>query len=67
MPTLSRGFAEAGFEICSTDKAMLRRRLAKGLSAPYEWLRFGALKVWTTFSRATRTRRELQLIARKRQ
>ena len=67
VPTLSRGFAEAGFEICSVDKAMLRRRLAKGLSAPYEWLRFGALKAWTTFARVTRLRRELQLIARKRQ
>jgi SAM-dependent methyltransferase len=67
VPTLSRGLEEAGFEICSSDKAMLRRRLAKGLSAPYEWLRFGALKAWTAVSRTTRLRRELQLIARKRQ
>lgn len=67
VPTLTRGLTDAGFEICSTDKAMLRRRLAKGLSAPYEWLRFGALKAWTSFARVTRLRRELQVIARKRQ
>lgn len=67
VPSLGRGLEAAGFELCSTDKAILRRRLAKGLSAPYEWVRFGALKMWTTFSRTTRLRRELQLIARKRQ
>jgi len=41
--TLSRGASEAGLEVVSVDKAMLRRRLAKGWAAPYEWLRFVAL------------------------
>lgn len=63
--TLSRGLREAGLEVVSVDKAMPRRRLAKGLGAPYEWLRFAVLKVWTTVARALRLRREIQLIARK--
>jgi SAM-dependent methyltransferase len=65
LPTLSRGAQEAGLEVLSVDKAMLRRRLAKGMAAPYEWLRFGALKVWTGLAKATHLRRELQLIAGK--
>ena len=64
--TLSRGLTEAGLEVVSIDKAMLRRRLAKGLAAPYEWLRFFALWIWTTFSRVTHLRREIQVIVRKR-
>ncbi len=64
--TLGRGLTEAGLEVVSVDKAIPRRRLAHGLAAPYEWLRFGALKVWTTFAKVTHLRRELQLIARKR-
>jgi hypothetical protein len=62
---LSRGLAGAGFEVVSTDKAMLRRRLAKGPAALYEFLRYGVLTAWTTFSRLTHTRREIQLIVRK--
>lgn len=65
VPSLSRALTDAGLELCSIDKAMPRRRLATGLAAPYEWLRFAVLKVWTTFARVTRLRRELQLIARK--
>ena len=63
--TLSRGLRDAGLEVVSVDKAMHRRRLATGLAAPYEWLRFAALKVGTTFARVLRLRREIQLIARK--
>jgi SAM-dependent methyltransferase len=62
---LARGLTNAGLEVVSTDKAMLRRRLAKGLAAPWEYLRWAALKTWTTTSRLTHTRREIQLIARK--
>ena len=65
LATLSRGTTDAGLETVSIDKAMLRRRLAKGAWAPYEWLRFGVLKGWTTFARLTHLRREIQLIARK--
>lgn len=64
--TLRRGLTDAGLEVVSVDKAIPRRRLAKGIAAPYEWLRFGALKAWTTFAKVTHLRRELQLIARKR-
>ena len=63
--TLSLGLTNAGLELVSVDKAMLRRRLAKGAAIPWEWLRFAALKVWTTFARVTHLRRELQVIARK--
>lgn len=63
--TLGRGLRDAGLEVMSVDKAMPRRRLAKGLAAPYEWLRFFALKAWTTFARITHLRREIQVIARK--
>ena len=63
--TLGRGLRDAGLEVVSVDKAMPRRRLAKGWAAPYEWLRFAGLKVWTTFSKATHLRREIQLLARK--
>ena len=45
------------------DKAMLRRRLAKGPGAPWEYARVAGLKVWTTFSKVTRLRREIQLMA----
>jgi hypothetical protein len=62
---LRRGLEGAGLEVVSTDKAMLRRRLAKGVAAPWEWTRFAALKSWTTFAKATHLRRELQLLARK--
>lgn len=65
VPSLSRGVREAGLEVVSVDKAIPRRRLAKGLAAPYEWARFAALKSWTTFARMTHLRRELQLIVRK--
>lgn len=63
--SLRRGLEGAGLQVVSTDKAMLRRRLAKGLAAPYEYLRYAALKAWTTTSRLTHTRREIQLIAQK--
>ncbi|MFO0596456.1 MAG: class I SAM-dependent methyltransferase [Myxococcaceae bacterium] len=65
VPTLHRALTQAGLEVVSNDKAMLRRRLAKGAAAPWEWLRFAALKTWTSVSKATRLRREIQLIARK--
>lgn len=63
--TLGRGLREAGLEVVSVDKAMLRRRLATGAAAPWEWVRYAALKVWTSFAKATHLRREIQLIARK--
>jgi len=63
--SLSRGLVGAGLEVVSTDKAMMRRRLAKGPAAPWEVLRFAALKTWTSVSKATHLRREIQLIARK--
>ncbi len=63
--TLHRGLTDAGLEVVSSDKAMLRRRLAKGAAAPWEYARFAALKTWTAFARATHLRREIQLIARK--
>ena len=56
---------DAGFEVVSNDKAMLRRRLAKGVAAPWEYVRYAALKTWTSVSKATRLRREIQLIARR--
>lgn len=65
LSTLCRGAQDAGLEVVSVDKAMPRRRLAKGLAAPYEWLRFAALKLWTTFARVTHLRRELQVMVRK--
>lgn len=63
--TLRRGLEGAGLEVVSTDKAMLRRRLAKGAATPWEWTRFAALKTWTSFAKATHLRREIQLLARK--
>jgi SAM-dependent methyltransferase len=63
--TLARGLTDAGLEVVSSDKAMLRRRLAKGAAAPWEYLRYAALKTWTTVSKATHLRREIQLIAKK--
>ena len=63
--TLARGLRDAGLEVVSVDKAMFRRRLATGLAAPYEYLRYAALKVWTTFAKLTHLRREIQLLARK--
>lgn len=65
IPSLGRGLRDAGLEVVSDDKAMLRRRLAKGASAPWEYVRFAALKTWTSVSKATHLRREIQLIARK--
>jgi SAM-dependent methyltransferase len=65
VPTLSRGLTDGGFDVLSVDKAIPRKRLAKGLATPVEWLRFAGLKAWTTFARVTRTRRELQIIARR--
>lgn len=62
---LSRLLRDAGLEVVSTDKAMLRRRLAKGPAAAWEGLRYAGLKAWTTTSRMTHLRREIQLIARK--
>ncbi len=62
---LSRALRDAGLEVVSTDKAMLRRRLAKGPAAAWEALRYAGLKAWTTTSRVTHLRREIQLIARK--
>ena len=44
----------------TNDKAMLRRRLSP---AAWEYVRVAGLKVWTTFSKVTRLRREIQLIA----
>jgi SAM-dependent methyltransferase len=63
--TLGRGLSDAGLEVTSVDKAIFRRRLSKGVGLPFEWLRFLALKTWTSFSRVTHLRREIQLIARK--
>lgn len=63
--TLRGGLEGAGLSVVSEDKAMLRRRLAKGAAAPWEYLRVAGLKVWTTFAKATHWRREIQLIARK--
>ncbi len=63
--TLGRGLREAGFTVVANDKAILRRRLAKGVAAPWEYARMSALKVWTTLSKLTHLRREIQLIARK--
>jgi ubiquinone/menaquinone biosynthesis C-methylase UbiE len=63
--SLGRGLRDAGLEVLSDDKAILRRRLAKGAAAPWEYLRFAALKTWTSVSKATHLRREIQLIARK--
>lgn len=62
---LSRLLREAGLEVVSTDKAMFRSRLAKGPAAAWEGLRYAGLKAWTTTSRVTHLRREIQLIARK--
>ena len=61
--TLRRGLEQASLAVVSDDKAMLRRRLAKGANALWEYARVAALKVWTTFSRLTHLRREIQLIA----
>lgn len=63
--TLRRALEGAGLEVVALDKALFRGRLARGLGAAWEGVRFGALKVWTTVARWTHTRRELQLIARK--
>ena len=63
--TLGRGLQESGLELVSVDKAIFRRRLATGLAAPFEAARFVGLKAWTTISRVTRLRREIQLIARR--
>ena len=65
VPQLTRALTDAGFEVVSNDKAMLRRRLAKGVAAPWEYVRYAALKTWTSVSKATRLRREIQLIARR--
>lgn len=62
---LSRLLRDAGLEVVSTDKAMFRRRLAKGPAAAWEGLRYAGLKAWTTTSRVTHLRREIQVIARK--
>lgn len=62
---LQRGLEGAGLEVVSTDKAMLRRRLAKGVAAPWEWLRWAGLKTWTASAKVTHLRREIQLLARK--
>ncbi|MGV3620596.1 MAG: class I SAM-dependent methyltransferase [Archangium sp.] len=64
--TLRTGLEGAGLSVVSDDKAMLRRRLAKGIAAPWEFARVAGLKVWTTFSKLTHLRREIQLIAVKR-
>lgn len=63
--SLSRGLTDAGLEVVSTDKAMLRKRLAKGVAAPWEYVRWVGLKTWTSVSKVTHLRREIQLIARK--
>lgn len=63
--SLSRAVQAVGLDVVSTDKAMLRRRLAKGSRAPWEWVRYAGLAAWTTFSRVTHLRREIQVIARK--
>ena len=63
VPTLARGLSGAGLQVVSKDKAMLRRRLARGAASPWEHLRFAGLKVWTTVARVTATRREIQLLA----
>lgn len=65
VPSLRRGLEGAGLEVVSTDKAMLRARLAKGAALPWEYARWAGLKTWTSVAKATHLRREIQLIARK--
>ncbi len=62
---LADACARAGLEPRHAGKAILRRRLARGLGALWEPLRFAALRLWVATARALHLRRELQLIARK--
>ncbi len=57
---------KTGFEPALAGKALHRTRLVQGPgSAAWEALRYGWLLAWTGTTRVTRTRREIQLIARK--
>jgi len=47
------------------NKAVLRRRLARGPRALYEWARFGYLIAWTAVCRILRLRRELFHVVRR--
>ena len=62
---LADAAARAGMIPVKAGKDILRRRLAKGVRAPWEWLRYAFLFAWTWTCRATHFRREIQLIARK--
>ncbi|HZA51486.1 MAG TPA: class I SAM-dependent methyltransferase [Myxococcaceae bacterium] len=55
----------AGMTPVKAGKDILRRRLAQGARAPWEWLRYAFLVAWTWTCRATHFRREIQLIAQK--
>jgi len=63
--TLAQAAEKAGLVPAKAGKAILRRRLAQGPRAAWEWLRYAFLLAWTGLTRRTRTRREIQLIARR--
>lgn len=62
---LGRALTASGLEVVSTSKAIFRRRLATGARKPWEYARFGLVKLGTTLAELTHLRREIQLIARK--
>lgn len=62
---LALACVKEGLEPVLRGKTLLRRRLARGLRLPFEYLRAGWLAVWTGASKWTRLRREIQVIARK--
>ncbi|RKH76001.1 class I SAM-dependent methyltransferase [Corallococcus sp. AB032C] len=62
---LADACARAGMQPVKAGKDILRRRLAKGLRAPYEYVRFAFLWAWVQVCRLTHMRREIQVIAQK--
>lgn len=62
---LADASARAGLVPLKAGKDILRRRLARGARAPYEYLRFLLLVAWVWVCRVTHFRREIQLIAGK--
>lgn len=57
--------SRVGMTTLKRDKAVVRRRLAEGIRAPYELLRGLYLRAWTTVCEVLRLRRELFHIVRK--